>query len=364
MILKYRNAGQNSRLLAMYAASVVRTGTVRKLANAIRTEISYRRRTVDVRSMPYLLFLEPLYYCNLDCPLCDRQVFPDARRDDAGKIALDLYDRVLDELGPYLFQVQIFGQGEPMMNWALTGEIIRRTRARRIFTMMSTNATLIDAERADGIVRSGLDYLVCAIDGITQGAYAKYRVGGSVDAALAGLRHVAEARRRLGSSLRIEWQYLQHSGNHHETEAARAMAHDFGVRFRVAPICGMEWDATLQDEWQVPGARRIEPGEVVNDFPCYFMWRSLVLNSNGKTARCLVYQNAAQYADLRHMSVREAYNHPSVQTARRLFRGELPAPTDPPLPCDGCGHFQRAHGAPVGDRNSRVRALQLTRQAA
>jgi hypothetical protein len=35
------------------------------------------------------------------------------------------------------------------------------------------------------------------------------------------------------------------------------------------------------------------------------LWRSLVLNANGKMARCLIYQNVAEYADLNGSSVRE-----------------------------------------------------------
>ena len=81
---------------------------------------------------------------------------------------------------------------------------------------------------------------------------------------------------------------------------------------------------------------------------------SLVLNSNGKVARCLVYQNAAQYADLRKMSVAEAYNHPSVQTARRLFGRKPMTEADAPSPCSDCGYFERHHGHQTG-RPARLR---------
>ncbi len=82
----------------------------------------------------------------------------------------------------------------------------------------------------------------------------------------------------------------------------------------------------------------------MNPWPCYFLWRSLVLNSNGKLARCLIYQNVSQYANLHEESVMSAYNHPSVQRARALFRkGELPAEAAP-TPCVDCSYFERHHG--------------------
>jgi hypothetical protein len=259
-------------------------------------------------------------------------------------LSLELYDRILDQVGPYLFQCQIFGQGEPLMNWKLTREIIARTHARNIFTMISTNATLITPQKAEELVASDLDHLVVAIDGVTQIPYQTYRVGGKVQAALDGLRLVVAARsRRPGSRMAIEWQYLTHSRNLHEVEAARAIAAELGIGFRTAPIRGMEWDRALEDQWLSPEDERLESGQYVNAFPCYFLWRSLVLNSNGKVARCLVYQNVAQYADLNQMSVMEAYNHPSVRAARSLFRSD-PMPQPAPSPCSSCGHYERHHG--------------------
>jgi hypothetical protein len=50
-----------------------------------------------------------------------------------------------------------------------------------------------------------------------------------------------------------------------------------------------------------------------------------------------------------------AYNHPSVQQARRLFRNEVSADADFPAPCRGCGQFARHHGDRVIDRNTGMR---------
>jgi MoaA/NifB/PqqE/SkfB family radical SAM enzyme len=355
-LLHFRNYG---RLWRVYGSSVLRYGTMTKLVNALRTEWAYRRRVVDVRSAPYILLLEPLYYCNLECPLCDRQVFAGARQNDAGKLNLALYDRLLDEIGRYLFQCQIFGQGEPTMNWRLTRAIVERTHRRRIYTLLSTNCTLITPEMAEEIVECGLDYLVCAVDGLTQESYGAYRVGGRIEDALAGMQYVIEAKRRSSARIEIEWQFLVHAGNVHEIPEARRRAAELGVVLRLAPLRGMEWDGELEDHWLPRSGEwksfRYAAGEPMHDFPCYFLWRSLVLNSNGKAARCLFYQNAAQYADLSTMSALAAYNHPSVQQARRLFRREPVTGRAEPAPCRSCGFFARHHGDGIIDRNAHVR---------
>jgi MoaA/NifB/PqqE/SkfB family radical SAM enzyme len=359
-LLHYRNYG---RLWRVYVKSVIRYGSPRKVINACRTELAYRRRTSDVKSSPFILFLEPLYYCNLVCPLCDRQVFPNARVNDAGRLSLELFDRILQEVGDYLFQCQIFGQGEPMLDWQLTREIIERSHRRRIFTLVSTNCTLITPEIAREVVDSGLDHLVCAIDGISQTSYETYRTGGKLDDALNGMRLVLKEKKKRTSKLEIEWQFLVHKHNVQEVDEARKMADQLGVFIRFAPLRGMEWDKDLEDYWLARGsplgAAAKPVGEVMQPYPCYFLWRSLVLNSNGKVARCLIYQNVSQYTDLADQSVLGAYNHPSVQQARKLFRKSPGPDGTAPMPCAGCSYFARHHGAPVTNRSVPLAVLEV-----
>jgi len=295
----------------------------------------------------------------LDCPLCDRQAFPDARKNDAGRLSLDLYDRILEEVGDYLFQCQIFGQGEPMLDWKLTKEIIDKAHRRRIFTLVSTNCTLITPRIAEEVVDCGLDHLVCAIDGISQKSYEVYRTGGKYADAMNGMKRILEQKQKQRSKMEIEWQFLVHGHNVHEVDEARRIAKDLGIFIRFAPLRGMEWDKNLEAYWLPKGSTLGAPakpvGEVMNPFPCYFLWRSLVLNSNGKLARCLVYQNISQYANLHEQTVLSAYNHPSVQHARQLFR-KTPKPDAPaPAPCAGCSYFARHHGNPATDRVTPLR---------
>ncbi len=352
-LLNYKNFG---RLGRVYGRSLLRYSSIRKIINALCTEYAYRRRNPDVRSFPYILFLEPLYYCNLECPLCDRQIFPDVRKGaEAGKLSLARYHELLNEIGDYLFQCQIFGQGEPLLDWPLTRAIIEKSHARRIFTLMSTNCTLATRQMADEVVTSGLDHLVCAIDGVSQVSYAQYRAAGHIDDALGGLRYFVEARRKNRVRIEIEWQFLVHQGNAHEVGDAEKLAKELGVFVRFSPLRGMEFDADLQRAWLRPQPRRQTGdtllGESVYGWPCYFLWRALTLNSNHKLARCLIYQNVAEYADLNKMSAMEAYRSPTMVRARELFSRGRVAQGPFPSPCRNCSFYTREHGGPNLDKH-------------
>ena len=334
------------RLLRLYGPAAVRGFTARRALNALRTEWAYRRRQIDVRSKPYILFIEPLYYCNLKCPLCPRQT-PDFK-GQKGKLELDLITQVFDELGPYLFQCSIFGNGEPTLDWDKTQQVIDAARKHRIFTMVSTNATLITPALAERIVTSGLDYLVCAIDGVSQEAYETYRVGGTVEGAMNGMRHVLAAKQRSKSKMIVEWQYLVHRRNEHELEAARALATQLGVAIRFAPIGGMGKDEAVQEQWaaQDPNFRKhVEHGDApTNRHHCYWLWRGMYINATGTLARCPGFAGASMLGDLRRESISAVYNGPITQSQRRIFnQAAMPADARVPAPCDTCTLYVRCH---------------------
>ena len=352
MVLNYENYG---RLWRVYGRSVLKYGSAKKFANAVRTELAYRRRQVDVRTYPFVMFLEPLYYCNLDCPLCPRQNFPNARKGrSAGRLSMDLFDRTLDEVGDYLFQLQIFGNGEPLLDYDRTHEIVEKAHRRRIFTLVNTNATLLTRGIAEQMVGSGLDYVICAIDGVKQGTYEKYRVGGRIDDAFDGLRRlVAERDKQNNRVLQIEWQFLVNRFTVGEMAEAKRIAADLGVFLRFAPMGGMENDPQARKYWlpERDESAVAELGEGFfagmpkRDFACYWLWRSCFLNSNGSLGRCPGYANIAELGTLdEDHSLLDTYNAGS-RSARRLFRPEPYPDGDGPMPCNTCVFFGRHHGS-------------------
>ena len=68
------------------------------------------------------------------------------------RLPLDLLDKIFDEIGDYLFQCQIFGNGEPMLDWPRTKHVIQTAHRRRIYTLVSTNCTIMTPKLAEEVV--------------------------------------------------------------------------------------------------------------------------------------------------------------------------------------------------------------------
>jgi MoaA/NifB/PqqE/SkfB family radical SAM enzyme len=109
--------------------------------------------------------VEPSSRCNLACTLCPVTV---GLEREQGLMEFATFKKVIDEIGDYLFTLLLWDWGEPFLNPAIYDMIACAAR-KGIKTISSTNAHLFARqESADKVIRSGLDTLICAVDGITQ----------------------------------------------------------------------------------------------------------------------------------------------------------------------------------------------------
>ncbi len=84
------------------------------------------------------------------------------------------------------------------------------------------------------LVKSGLDYLVVAIDGVTQNVYQKYRTNGNLELALSNLKKIIKYRKEYKSNLVVEWQMIDFPWNRQQQKMARQMAKRIKCdRFRI-----------------------------------------------------------------------------------------------------------------------------------
>ena len=143
-------------------------------------------------------------------------------------LSAELLDKILEECGERLNTLQFYFQGEPLMNRHLP-ELIMHAKRYGIYTIVSTNAQLLDSKYAEALVQSGLDKIIVSIDGFTQDSYEQYRQGGSLEKALNGLSCLSEAKKRLHSPIKIELQCLYLKSNEDEWAFVRKNYRQLGA---------------------------------------------------------------------------------------------------------------------------------------
>jgi len=300
-------------------------GSLIKPANAFISGYSYLKSSITGRSavygMPLSLGVELTNNCNLHCPECLSG--SGQMKRNSGFMEIDLFNRIIDEVGPYLYNINLYFQGEPMLH-PLFFSFIRSSK--NIHSVVSTNGHFLSEEKAVQIVKSGLSKLIISLDGIDQATYSAYRVGGYVHTVLEGIKNIAEAKKRYNSSLKIEIQFLVNKINEHQVNEVRQLAkeHDVSLSLKSMQIINKE-DI---DSW-LPRSKRFRRyklmhGEYVlrNSFPdrCARLWFNPVITWDGKVIPCCFDKNGEHImGDLNNDSFRDIWEGSKY----RIFRKSI-----------------------------------------
>jgi len=191
-------------------------------------------RPIDAGLHPSRMYIECTAACNISCTqACCAPETGITRTRQAGMLDVDLFRRVIDEVGASLVRVAFFNYGEAFLHKRAVEmcEYIK-TAFPHIYLYTSTNGLALTDAQARRLVHSGIDEVTFSIDGATADSYVKYRQRGRFDVAIATLRAMADEKRSAGRDLPfLNWRYILFNWNDSDAEMARArdLAADIGV---------------------------------------------------------------------------------------------------------------------------------------
>jgi radical SAM protein with 4Fe4S-binding SPASM domain len=307
-----RQMGQALRALATRRLTVTSDGIPyefrdlprRKVWNAILTEASAYFKPLRPWGRPTHLMIEPSASCNLRCALCP---IATGLGRPQGMMDLATFKEAVDQIAPTAFTLLLWDWGEPFLNPDIFAMIAHAKRAG-LKVISSTNGHPFARDgHAEALVRSGLDTIIFAVDGATQETYARYRQGGQLVTALAGLGKVVAAKRALGSATPIvNLRFIVMAENEHEIPRMRALAPRLGVdvltfktlceTMRDPYVAAAPTDATAgaTATSRVPRDPRYQRfrfdqhGRAIRRRrnPCKHLWTSPVVHWNGNVCPC------------------------------------------------------------------------------
>src|SRR5262249_39669478 len=126
-------------------------------------------------------------------------------------------------------ELQLQGLGEPMMHPRFF-DMVELAVGRGIKVSTNTNATLLNAKRAERCVTSGLGEIHISIDGATPETYQGIRVRARFDRVIANVERLVAARRERGSTTpRIRMVVVAMRRNLGEFPDLVRLAHRLGI---------------------------------------------------------------------------------------------------------------------------------------
>ncbi len=275
-----------------------------QIQNRWKLASGYLTGESDLQAYPITLIIENTGKCNLKCPMCPRELgyYPPQDFD------FQLFKDIIDEVSQKTELVFPWGGGEPLMNPDLC-RMVRYCNDADIYTVVSTNATLLDERRGRELLESGLDNLIIAFDGTTPEVYEKYRKGAKFEKVRKNILRFLELKKRMKSDLFVVMQMVRLPENNHQTR-------DFQ---KIWAIEGVDEVRIKEDEIVIPEValdERIHHER--SRHPCYQLWHGPpTVNYKGDFFPCCHTWQSEPIGNVSEESIFDLWNSDKMQKMRK-----------------------------------------------
>ena len=276
-----------------------------RLINAIRCYASYVwSRLWGVRAvhhMPLFVSVEPANVCQLRCPECPVGQAVERKGTAPRLMQEQVWQRILNQVEPYTYTIQFYFQGEPLLNPRLP-HMIAQASAKKLYTIVSTNAQAITPQMAEQLVCAGLNRIIISMDGATQHTYEAYRIGGQINRCKEAMQWLREAKKKYHKHTIIELQCLRLQTNEHEWNTLRHQYKALGADrlvFKTAQLYNYADGHPLMPSQSC--YNRYTKGQdgqyhrKALSKACFRVWSGCVITTDGTVLPCC-YDKESQYA--------------------------------------------------------------------
>ena len=280
----------------------------------------YLRGNPDLQAYPMTLIIENTTKCNLECPMCPREFGYYPPED----FSYDLFKHVIDEIRDQTELVFPWGAGEPLMNPDVY-KMIRYCSDANIYTVVSTNATLLTEKRSHQLIDAGLNNLIIAVDGTTAEVYEKYRKGAKFEKVKKNIFTFLKVKKQRQADLFVVLQMVRLPDNRHQIREFQ----------KIWSIEGVNEVRIKEDEIVIPEvALKERVHHKKTRHPCYQLWQGpATINYKGDFFPCCHMWQTKPLGNVKEKSVFELWNSRQMQQLRQAHvNGDL---SDYPE-CDSC----------------------------
>jgi radical SAM protein with 4Fe4S-binding SPASM domain len=289
----------------------IKTLTSIKIINGIMLRLSYSfSRVTGVNKIwgnPESLSIEPTNLCNLKCPECPSG----NNRMTRSRLFLSIneYKNIIDQSYQHVSFLQLYFQGEPFMHPHIY-DFIKYSCQHNIYTSTSTNGQFLNRESVLKIIESGLHRLIISIDGTNQEVYSKYRIGGSYEKLIDGIKLLTHLKKEKKSKTpHIIIQFVVLKSNEHQIGEIKELAKNLQIdslKIKSAQIedfkNGNEMMTTID---KYSRYKKTEKGFFVlkrkQKFKCRRVWNGVVISASNEVLPCCFDKNGSHsYGSLKN----------------------------------------------------------------
>ena len=248
------------------------TKSIKSLSNKLASIRAYNHRDLQIYHYPLALNIETSSMCNLRCPQCSRESGGLKRK--TGVMDRRLFEKIVNEVHENCELVILHNNGEPLMNEHLP-EMISYAKQHHLTTVISTNVTLLNNERATSLIEAGLDIIILAVDGSTSETYEKIRIGANYKSILRNIKNLLEKKKELErKNPFVVLQLIEMEQNRHEIPKFKQYWSGYPVTVFIKPSTDFGGKVNVS-----------------RNCPCDRLWHQSVVLSDGRLVPCCMDMN-------------------------------------------------------------------------
>jgi hypothetical protein len=253
-------------------------------------------------SFPAVVRIETTNACNACCTICPRKDIQRriARMDD------DLFTRLIDECARHKCrEIHLHNFGEPLMDKRLEDRVSyakwKGIKKVKIFS----NGSLLNCDRAKGLIEAGLDEIKISIDGATKEEFERIRVPLKYETVMENIANLIAMRNTAHSPLKVHITCCSTTDKQGTMSRLKNMVDGFCFT-RIH-----NWSGSESSE--CAGRTRK---------PCQRLWKSLTVLAGGEVALCCLDYDGRHI--LGHVdektTIHQIWNGPSYERVRGLHK--------------------------------------------
>lgn len=300
--------------------------TRRKIGNALHCFWAYCMKSPVSGRAPMMISLELGNQCNANCLFCrtDKGEIPDVNPEHAGRfipkgrMSYETAAEIIRQVAPDSLIAVLYTNGEPLLYPQIV-DLIRLATENGLATMIATNGTLLNLDKAKALLEAGLNFIKIVLSGYSQEIYGVEVRHGDVEKVKTAIRDIACLNRAGRHNALIMVDYILYKYNRHELPQVRAMCRDLGVMLSVRPgnpKGGLE-------EREPPLSTDALPLPV----SCDWLWKGIQVDWTGDIqfcCECGVWGGTKPYARFEpgRTDILKVWNNPSAQSMRFMMKNQ------------------------------------------
>lgn len=265
---------------------------------------------------PSQLTVDITEYCNLECVHCYHPTFKKSEHWNGRSLEVDLLEKLVDEVrrdGQGITQyIRFTSNGEPLIHKDWQHMLAYAVKNSGTTVTLTTNGVLLNEERIDQLVSTGIDLVDISIDAFYPETYSKIRKKGDLEVTRSNVESLLRRVAAAGGKTKVVVSYIEQPENEPETQLFekywRDQRADYVVIRRLHSCCGAQEDlAQIRRKKFSASERR----------PCLYPWERMTLNARGWLSFCPSdWVHGSEIASFRSTTIKETWSGPFYQKLR------------------------------------------------